>query len=47
MAIQEMGYGDKAFTMFGSKYGYDYDGKDPIGPYQPLTFWLNVLPKEE
>ena len=47
MAIQEMGYGDKAFTMFGSKYGYDYDGKDPIGPSQPLQFWLNVLPKEE
>jgi FKBP-type peptidyl-prolyl cis-trans isomerase len=46
MAVQEMGYGDKAFTMFGSKYGYDYQGKDPIGPYQPLTFWLHVLEKE-
>ncbi len=46
MAIQEMGYGEKAFTMFGSKYGYDYDGKDPIGPYQPLSFWLHVLEDE-
>ena len=47
MAIQEMGYGDKAFTMFGSKYGYDYEGKSPIGPYQPLTFWLHVLEKTD
>ena len=47
MAVQEMGYGDKAFTMFGSKYGYDYDGKDPIGPYQPLIFWLHILEKED
>lgn len=47
MAIQEMGYGDIAFTMFGSKYGYDYEGKSPIGPYQPLTFWLHVLEKTD
>ena len=46
MAIQEMGYGDKAFTMFGSKYGYDYEGSSPIGPYQPLSFWLHILEKE-
>ena len=47
MAIQNMGYNETAFTMFGSKYGYDSDGKDPIGPYQPLTFWLQTLPEEE
>ena len=47
MAIQEMGYGEEAFTMFGSKYGYDYEGKDPIGPYQPLIFWLQTLEKED
>ena len=47
MGIQEMGYNEKAFTMFGSKYGYDSDGKDPIGPYQPLIFWLQTLPKDE
>ena len=47
MAVQEMGYGEKAFTMFGSKYGYDYEGKSPIGPYQPLSFWLHILEKED
>ena len=46
MALKEMNYGDVAFTMFGSKYGYDYRGKSPIGPYQPLIFWLEVEPKE-
>lgn len=46
MALREMSYGDEAFTMFGSKYGYDYTGKDPIGPYQPLIFWLQVEPKQ-
>ncbi len=46
MALKEMNYGDEAFTMFGSKYGYDYRGKSPIGPYQPLIFWLQVEPKE-
>ena len=45
MALKEMNYGDIAFTMFGSKYGYDYRGKSPIGPYQPLIFWLEVEPK--
>lgn len=47
MAIQEMGYGEKAFTMFGSKYGYDSEGKDPIGPYQPLIFWLQTGEKKK
>ncbi len=47
MALKEMNYGDEAFTMFGSKYGYNYSGKDPIGPYQPLIFWLYIEPKEE
>ena len=47
MAIQEMGYNETAFTMFGSKYGYDSDGKDPIGPYQSLIFWLQTLSKDE
>ena len=46
MALKEMNYGDVAFTMFGSKYGYDYRGKSPIGPYQPLIFWLEVEPKQ-
>ena len=46
MALKEMNYGDIAFTMFGSKYGYDYRGKSPIGPYQPLIFWLEVEPKQ-
>ena len=34
MALKDMSYGDKAFTMFGSKYGSDYTGKDPIEPKQ-------------
>lgn len=46
MALKEMSYGDKAFTMFGSKYGYAYSGKSPIGPYQPLLFWLYIEPKQ-
>ncbi len=46
MALKDMSYGDKAFTMFGSKYGYDYTGKDPIGPYQPLIFWLYIEPEQ-
>lgn len=46
MGLKEMSYGDEAFTMFGSKYGYDFTGKDPIGPYQPLIFWLHIEPKE-
>ena len=46
MALKEMNYGDVAFTMFGSKYGYDYRGKSPIGPYQPLIFRLEVEPKQ-
>ena len=46
MALKEMNHGDIAFTMFGSKYGYDYRGKSPIGPYQPLIFWLEVEPKQ-
>lgn len=46
MALKEMSYGDVAFTMFGSKLGYDYSGKSPIGPYQPLIFWLHIEPEE-
>lgn len=46
MALKEMSYGDTGFTMFGSKYGYDYKGKKPIGPYQPLIFWLQIEPEE-
>lgn len=45
-ALNRMRYGEVAFTMFGSKYGYDYEGKNPIGPYQPLIFWLYIEPKE-
>ena len=42
MALMEMNYGDKAFTMFYSEYGYSSSGSDQIGPYQPLIFWLYV-----
>ena len=47
MALKEMSYGDKAFTMFYSEYGYGSSGSDQIGPYQPLIFWLYVEPDEE
>lgn len=47
MAVQQMGYNETAFTMFGSKYGYDSDGKAPIGPYQSLIFWLQTGDKED
>ena len=46
MALKEMSYGDVAFTMFYSEYGYGSTGSDKIGPYQPLTFWLDVREKE-
>lgn len=44
MALKEMSYGDVAFTMFYSEYGYSSSGSGQIGPYQPLTFWLYVEP---
>ena len=47
LALKEMSYGDKAFTMFYSEYGYSYSGSDQIGPYQPLIFWLYVEPDDE
>lgn len=46
MALKEMNYGDKAFTMFYSEYGYSSTGSDQIGPYQPLIFWLYIEPKD-
>ena len=46
-AIQQMSYGDKAFTMFNSDMGYGADGSSSIGPYQPLTFWLYIEPDTE
>lgn len=46
MALKEMSYGDKAFAMFYSEYGYSSSGSDQIGPYQPLIFWLYVEPDE-
>lgn len=46
MALKEMNYGDKAFTMFYSEYGYSSSGSDQIGPYQPLVFWLYIEPEE-
>lgn len=46
MALKEMNYGDKAFTMFYSEYGYSSSGSDQIGPYQPLIFWLYIEPEE-
>ena len=46
MALKEMNYGDKAFTMFYSEYGYSSSGSDQIGPYQPLIFWLYIEPKD-
>lgn len=47
MALKEMSYGDKAFTLFYSEYGYGSDGSDQIGPYQPLIFWLEVEKKTD
>ncbi len=47
MAIKEMSYGDKAFTMFYSEYGYGADGSGKIGAYQPLTFWMYIEPDED
>lgn len=47
MALKEMSYGDKAFTMFYSEYGYSASGSESIGPYQPLIFWLYIEPEEE
>ena len=46
-AIQQMSYGDKAFTMFNSDMGYGADGSSTIGPYQPLVFWLYIEPKAD
>ena len=46
MALKEMSFGDVAFTMFYSEYGYSSTGSDQIGPYQPLIFWLDVREKE-
>lgn len=46
MGLKEMSYGDVGFAMFGSKYGYDYVGKSPIGPFQPLIFWLYIEPED-
>lgn len=42
MALLEMNVGDKAVTVFNSDWGYSYSGKDPIGKYQPLVFWLHI-----
>lgn len=47
MALREMSYGDEAFTMFYSEYGYGADGSGSIGPYQPLIFWLYIEPDDE
>jgi FKBP-type peptidyl-prolyl cis-trans isomerase len=47
MAVKEMSYGDKAFTMFYSEYGYGENGSSQIGPYQPLIFWLYIEPEDE
>lgn len=46
-ALQEMDFGDKAFTMFNSEMGYQSSGSGEIGPYQPLIFWLYIEPEEE
>lgn len=46
MALKEMSFGDKAFTMFYSEYGYSASGSDNIGPYQPLIFWIYVEPDD-
>jgi FKBP-type peptidyl-prolyl cis-trans isomerases 1 len=45
-AIQKMSYGDEAFTMFSSDYGYAANGNGQIGPYQPLIFWLYIEPND-
>ena len=46
MALKEMSYGDIAFTMFYSEYGYKAAGSGEIGPYQPLTFWIYIEPED-
>ena len=46
MALKEMSYGDVAFTMFYSEYGYKATGSSGIGPYQPLTFWIYIEPED-
>ncbi len=47
MALKEMSYGDVAFTMFYSDYGYSGSGSGDIGPYQPLIFWIYIEPEED
>lgn len=46
MALQNMSFEDKAFTMFYSEYGYSSSGSDEIGAFQPLIFWLYIEPDE-
>lgn len=46
-AIQNMDYGDKAFTMFNSELGYKGNGSGEIGPYQPLIFWMHIEEDKE
>lgn len=46
-ALLAMSVGDVAVTIFNSDYGYTFNGKDPIGPYQPLQFWLYVESAEK
>ncbi|MEG2849522.1 MAG: hypothetical protein RR880_04745 [Bacteroidales bacterium] len=47
MAIKQMNYKDRAFTMFYSNLGYGAEGSGDIGKYQPLIFYLYVEPKEK
>ncbi len=47
MGLLEMNVGDVAVIIFNSDYGYSFNGKDPIGPYQPLFFWLYIESQDE
>lgn len=46
MAIQEMNYEEKSFTMFDSQLGYGSSGSNQIGAYQPLIFYIYLEANE-
>lgn len=45
-AIQMMGFGDTAVTLFSSQLGYGEAGKSPVPEYAPLIFWLYIEPRD-
>ncbi len=47
MAIQNMKYEERSFTMFNAELGYGASGSgENIGPYQPLIFYIYLEPNE-